>query len=377
LDAKIIVVPNIYMIPKMRISEKVQLESIMKDMEEGVSIIDEDMRIRYMNRYLLNIFGAKAIGQHCYEVFAGREVPYCSGCGLGGEIGLHKTETFEISGDGRTLLVTHSPMKTPDGRVMVLEIMKDITERKKLERKLKEYSEELEQKVEERTRELGKANELKDLFTDIMRHDLLNPLGVIKGIAQLMVNVEEFKDMKEVKVIRRNALKIEGLIESSSKFARISSLKELDYEEMDLDTVLRGVVRNMQPLAREKGIRIKYKPKKDITVRANHIIEEVFANLLSNAIKYGPENSTIDVALKDLGDKWRMMVKDQGAGIPDEYKKTVFERFIRADKRGVKGTGLGLAIVKRIVDLHKGTVWVEDNPGGGSVFYVTIPKRGE
>lgn len=499
LDAKIIVVPNIYMIPKMRISEKVQLESIMKAMEEGVSIVDEDMKIGYMNRHLLKTFGATEIGRPCYKVFAGRTKP-CVGCSLGKKTSLHKTETLEISNNGKTYLATHSSMKTPDDRVMVLEILTDITERKKLEekiketrdyltslvsgtgdaiitvdlegkvtswnkaaediygwredkvlgeklpiippdleedfsaiwgkikkgetissletvrmrrdgslvdvsttispvrnaegavigmsgiqrditerkeleRQLKEYSQQLERKVEERTRELKKANELKDLFTDIMRHDLLNPLGVIKGVSQFMGKTEEFKGRKEIEVIGRNAEKIEGLIESSSKFSRISDLQKLDFQELDLDEILSDVIKNMQPLAKEKGMRIKYKGSKGSAAMVNSIIEDVFANLLSNAIKYSPPKTQVSVALKDLRDKWQVTVKDEGEGIPDEHKRTIFERFIRADKRGVKGTGLGLAIVKRTMDLHKGNVWVEDNPRGGSIFYVTLPKQ--
>ncbi len=67
-------------------------------------------------------------------------------------------------------------------------------------------------------------------------------------------------------------------------------------------------------------------------------------------------------------------MKDWGYGIKDEDKEKLFTRFQRMDKKGVRGTGLGLAIVKRIVELHEGRVWVEDNLEGGSIFYVEIPK---
>ncbi|MBI5253168.1 MAG: HAMP domain-containing histidine kinase [Euryarchaeota archaeon] len=66
--------------------------------------------------------------------------------------------------------------------------------------------------------------------------------------------------------------------------------------------------------------------------------------------------------------------RERGGG-EDEYKQKIFDRFARIEKGGVKGTGLGLAIVKRIVDLHQGRAWVEDNPEGGSVFYVELPKK--
>jgi PAS domain S-box-containing protein len=387
MDASILVVPNIYVIPRMKISEKVQLESIMNTMEAGISIVDEDMRIRYMNPYLLNIFGPEAMGKRCHEVFAGRRTP-CIKCGLGERRGFLRTETLEVSRLGRTFLITHSPMETPDGRVMLLEILTDITMRKKLEKKLKDYSEQLEHKVEKRTRELKKANQLKDLFTDIMRHDILNPLGVIKGVAQHMIMQEEFKDRKELEVILRNAEMIENLIESSSKYSKISTMEKLDFQEVDLGSAIEEIIEGIRPLAEEKGILIEYEPLAKSMAKVNPLIRDVFANLLSNAIKYSPPNSTIKVDIEDMGDKWQITFKDQGAGIPDEYKKRIFERFVRGDKRGVKGTGLGLAIVKRTMDLHKGEVWVEDNVlkytdekgetktrKQGSIFHVIIPKN--
>ncbi len=387
IDAKIIVVPNLYVIPRMRISEKVQLESIMNTMEAGISIVDEDMRIRYMNPYLINIFGSEAIGKRCHEVFGGRKTPCVKCCLSRGRVRC-KTETLEVARLGKTFLITHSPMETPDGRLMLLEILTDITARKNLEKKLKEYSEQLEQKVEERTRELRKANKLKDLFTDIMRHDILNPLGVIKGVAQHLKNLEEFRDRKEIEVILRNAERIERLIESSATYSKLSSMDKLDFQEMDLDEALKDVIRSIQPLAMQKGMTIEYESMGKSTAKVNPIIHDAFANLLSNAIKYSPPNTIITVALRDLGDKWEITVKDQGVGIPDKYKEKVFERFSRIDnKKGIKGTGLGLAIVKRTMDLHRGDVWVEDNVveytdkkgrsktrKQGSVFYVIIPK---
>ena len=387
IDARIIVVPDLYVIPRMRISEKVQLESIMNTMEAGISIVDEDMRIRYMNPYLVGIHGPEALGKRCHEVFAGRKTP-CVSCSMGRKGGICQSETLEITHRGKTFLIIHSPMETPDGRVMLLEILTDITLRKELEKKLKEYSEELEEKVRERTRELQRANRLKDLFTDIMRHDILNPLGVIKGMAQHLLRLEEFKDSKELQVILKNAERIEELIESSAKYSKLSSVNRLDFQDTDLDEALKRTIDNIRPLAEQRKIAINYKSGGKSVARVSPFIQDVFANLLSNAIKYSPPNTTITVELTDRGEELEIAVKDQGIGIPDEYKEEVFERFTRMDKKGVRGTGLGLAIVKRTMDLHKGRVWVEDNQveytdekgrprtrKQGSVFHVIIPKN--
>jgi signal transduction histidine kinase len=104
------------------------------------------------------------------------------------------------------------------------------------------------------------------------------------------------------------------------------------------------------------------------------MIGDVFENLLSNAAKYGPEGGTIWVRIDDDGARWRASITDSGEGIADADKDKVFRRFERLSKGGVKGTGLGLAIAQRIVDLHGGRIWVEDAPGRGARFCVTLAK---
>jgi signal transduction histidine kinase len=104
------------------------------------------------------------------------------------------------------------------------------------------------------------------------------------------------------------------------------------------------------------------------------MLEDLFSNLVSNALKYASEGKMIEIGIRDTDDSWTVHVKDWGKGIEDEYKEKIFTRFKRLDKGGVKGSGLGLAIAQRIVDLHQGDIWVEDNPEGGSVFFVRLPK---
>ena len=111
-----------------------------------------------------------------------------------------------------------------------------------------------------------------------------------------------------------------------------------------------------------------------IPIRANKIIQEVFANLISNAIKYASEGKRVVVEHEDKGDSVRIKVTDFGEGIADPYKAGIFDRFKRKGKKGVKGSGLGLTISKKIVELHRGKIWVEDNRAGGAVFVVEIPK---
>ncbi|MFQ6136927.1 MAG: ATP-binding protein [Candidatus Hydrothermarchaeales archaeon] len=248
---------------------------------------------------------------------------------------------------------------------------------KRSKEKIEEYSRTLEQKVEERTRELKRSNQLKDLFMDIMRHDLINPISVIRNLSEIMGEGDSLKDThRKFQMIKRNAEKLEDMIESASELAKIESTEVMDVEEKDLAVVIKEVIKDLKILADEKGIKIENNTRGEYLANVNPFIQDVFSNLLSNAIKYSPEKSEVVVDIGDEGKDWKIMVKDNGEGVPDEYKESIFERFTRIEKKGVKGSGLGLAIVKRVVDLHKGEVWIEDNPEGGSIFYVNLPKKG-
>ena len=127
-----------------------------------------------------------------------------------------------------------------------------------------------------------------------------------------------------------------------------------------------------------KGLRVEVSLPAPITVMGNPSLREVFTNLLANAIEHSPPGTAIEVVV-NAGGLTRIEVRDRGPGVPKQDRERIFRRFERLGKGG--GVGLGLSIVKTIVELHGGKVWVEDNPGGGSVFGAGIadgdaPQRG-
>jgi signal transduction histidine kinase len=230
-------------------------------------------------------------------------------------------------------------------------------------------------KLESAYKEVKHSNKLKDLFIDIMRHDLLNPAGVTKGIAELALSEEDEPDKKEaLTMIINNTNKVIDLIENASILAKIESGEDLKLKKMDLGNVLKKSAGEISHLADKKRTKIKLDAKGEFKVMANPLMIEVFSNLIDNAVKYSPNDSEVVINIKKDGPNWKISVSDEGPGITDEYKEAVFERFKRIKKSGVKGTGLGLAIVKKIVELHNGQTWVEDKQGGGSIFIVEIPK---
>ena len=240
-----------------------------------------------------------------------------------------------------------------------------IDERKRAEEKLKKY-----------TKELKHSNELKDLFTDILRHDLLNPAGIVKGYTELLLNMEEDeKKDKFLQKIKQNNEKLIDIIETAANLAMFESVEELKFETKDIAVIIKDVADNFRPQIKNKQMEFEFKAKGTYPANVNPVIEEVFANLLSNAIKYSPQKSKIIVDIIDVGENWKVAVTDSGEGISDEDKPILFDRFKRVGKGCIKGTGLGLAIVKRLIELHGGSVGVEDNPAGdGCVFWVTVGK---
>lgn len=250
-------------------------------------------------------------------------------------------------------------------RKIIQATVRDITQRKHAEKSLKMYAEDLK-----------RSNELKSIFADIMRHDLLNPAGVVNGYVEILFDIED--DEKKIDFLQKidlNNKKLIKLIESTAKFAKLESVEELKFEKGDIATIFKIVKDNFGPQIEKKQMTVEFKAEGTYFANMNPMIEEVFVNLLSNAIKYSPEKSKIIIDIIDSGENWKVTVTDFGEGVLDEHKTMLFDRFQRVNKIAVKGSGLGLAIVKRIIELHGGDVGVEDNPGGvGSVFWVTIRK---
>lgn len=288
------------------------------------------------------------------------------------EGGVGKFEYVEypiLNADGEERLISwHNSILRDEkgGFAGVLSSGEDITERTKTEAALKEYAKQLEH-----------SNELKDLFIDIIRHDLMNPAGAVKGFTDLLLKRGKLEegDLRMLQSIRRTNSKLITMIESAATFAKVESVSEVRLKVMDLAEILNNVVKALEPELKENRIELKMSIEDASPALVDPMIEQVFMNLLSNAIKYSPQETSITVEMEDLGMEWMIKVTDQGFGISDEDKELVFERFKRLDKGNIKGTGLGLAIVKRIVELHEGKVGVADNPDGqGSMFWVILKK---
>jgi PAS domain S-box-containing protein len=278
----------------------------------------------------------------------------------------HEYPLIISSGEERIFLWYDSLLRDEKGNFSGILISgEDITERRKAQVQLHEYAHQLE-----------RSNELKDLFTDILRHDLLNPAGIIKSFSELLIEVEMDERKKSIiENISRSTNKLIDLIEGAAHLAKLESIEEIGFVRMDIASLLMDSVHNFSLDMQNKGIDVDIHLEGTYPAVVNPMIERVFSNLVSNAVKYTADESIIKIKVDDAGDRWKISFTDQGEGIPDKDKLAVFERFKRLHKDNVRGTGIGLAIVKRIIDLHNEQVGVVDNPDGhGSVFWLTLKK---
>jgi signal transduction histidine kinase len=212
------------------------------------------------------------------------------------------------------------------------------------------------------------------LFVDILRHDILNPLGLIKNFAELISDDIPENLKPQIEAIIRNTDRLIEIIEDASKLSKIENIKRLDLDELELAGLIEGIIKSLTPLIKRKKLRLENRVTGKIFIEANVLLGTVIFNVLSNAINFSPENENITIDLMDKNDDITICMTDSGPGVKDEYKDTIFERFRHAKKQGVVGTGIGLAIAKKVIELHHGRIWVEDNPSGGSIFKVRIPK---
>jgi signal transduction histidine kinase len=215
-----------------------------------------------------------------------------------------------------------------------------------------------------------------DIFIDILRHDMLNPLGLIKNFAELMSEGAPKDLQSQISAIIRNSDRLIELIEDASLLSKIEKMDEIDLDVVEISSLISKSIKSVEPLMKGRRVKVTNKVQQKIVVEANPLLGKVFSNLLSNAVKYSPEGGEVTVDSSLEGDNLIVTFKDNGSGIKDEYKETIFERFKRAKKLGVRGSGIGLTIVRKILSLHNGAVWVEDNPEGGSVFKVRFPIGG-
>jgi len=243
----------------------------------------------------------------------------------------------------------------------------------------------LQRELTRKNIELARLNELKNKFLGMAAHDLRNPIGVIMGFSDfLMEDMETVMSEDQIQMlitIQHSSEFMLHLLEDLLDITAIESGKlVLELQKADLVSLVRKNANLNGIIATKKNINIQIEvpgfiPEVKIDVNK---IEQVMNNLISNAIKYSMPGTLIKVNISCENDLIIVAVKDQGQGIPADEIEKLFKPFQRTSVRataGEKSTGLGLSIVRNIVLGHGGNIWVESKLGEGSTFSFSIPAN--
>lgn len=253
----------------------------------------------------------------------------------------------------------------------------DVTEQKGEEIQLENYT----RTLEATNKKLVESNQRLDDFVHIVSHDLKEPVRGIYNFSTFLLEDFEGKlngGEEELKTLKKLCLRLNDLIEDLLKYARIGKENNI-LEKIDLKELIDSVLELMEPQIEAGNVAISVQERLP-TIRCSKVhLTEIFRNLIVNGIKYNDNSKKkIEIGFLENHPRHRegyvFFVKDNGIGIAEKHRETVFKIFRRLHGRDQYGggTGSGLAIVKKLVEEHQGEVWIESNPEGGSLvlFYL-------
>ena len=253
---------------------------------------------------------------------------------------------------------------------------------KKQNIELEAINDNLEKLVEERTMELEKVNATKDKFFSIIAHDLKNSFNGLLGYSDILLSdFDRFPDEEKKTIVSAIRQVSEGtykLLQNLLDWARVQTGNiQFVLEDFDLKAFLSDELNLQTEIATEKGIKVKFDAKDDVTVRADkNMLLTVIRNIISNALKYSNKGGKISISLTH-DDKFGIVtVKDKGVGISTDNIKKLFRVNGNYKTRGTnneEGTGLGLILCKEFLIKNYGDITFESELGKGSIVTFTVP----
>lgn len=329
--------------------EKNRLSTIINNMDEGLIILDNDLKIIMMNESAYSWLGstlprAECTGKHISEVCHSTEICDC----------IEKAEYVNLTIDGRHLQLHVNHVVSSAEQVGRIGLLLDVTERNQIDR-------------------------IKQEFTANVSHELKTPLTSISGYAELIESGMAQGDdaLTFAGRIRRESVRMLALISDIIKLSKLDeSSGQENFESVDLLLIAKECRDVLEMSAEKHGVTVNIRGESCSVPGIYSELTELVYNLIDNGIRYNRQGGHVDVVIsrsKSDAAPVVLSVTDTGIGIEKEHQSRVFERFYRVDKSRSKetgGTGLGLAIVKHVAERHNAKILMDSRVGEGSTIRV-------
>ena len=331
------------------------MDVITSSMEEGLILIDKDMKILTANNSGIKLLEGNNAFQYCGEDFIKLSRNMILYEALEGSVNTKSSEELILSQGDKYLNIYINPVLRGNSLVSLVILIVDFTKKYKLDLMRREFS----------------AN---------VSHELKTPLTSINGYAEMiesgMAKDEDIKGFAST--IRVEAARLLSLIDSIIKLSKIEENEySQDFKPVDLYDIGKNTIDGLGFVAKEKNVDLNLYGKSTIIYGDESRLNELIYNLLDNGIKYTPPGGSVDLEIKNQDDFAVIRVIDTGIGISPDHQDRIFERFYIVDESRSKdnrSTGLGLSIVKHIVEHHNGLISLKSEIDKGTEIVVKIPK---
>lgn len=349
------------------IAERKKSETIVREINDGIIVVDEHNRISLVNKaaeVILFKSESEIIGKHILEVIKNENIFKMAKDALDDkQVNSEERDIYTVSemidGVKKYYTVEVTKIEGKEGKIDgAVILLGDVTHFKELD-------------------------EMKSDFVSIVSHEFRTPLTSIQMGVGLLQESKLFKDTSNEKellnVIDEDSRRLNRLVNELLDLSKIESGKaKMVFNKVDILPLVHDSIKSFELQAKGKNINLSVTQQENQTVNVYADYDKimlVLVNLISNAMRYTPAGGSIELGVEKSGNKVYVSVKDTGIGIPKKYQDTIFEKFTQVKNDGVNagGAGLGLAISKDIIKTHKGRIWVESEEGKGSKFIFTLP----